>query len=170
MVPGFTVRWSERFTSRFFYKFQYDDFKDFPERDAYNNSLTFANFHRFYNGRLILSPGVKLELNSADNIQGERSYTYWSPSIFLEASASPMEKVILFSRVHYHYQGYYDDEFDRRDNQFGFRVLLQREIYKALYLDLGYDFIYNGSDSDVPGPEPFQYNRNVFTVGFSLKY
>lgn len=170
VVPGFTVRWSEKLTSRIFYKFQYDDFKDFPERDAYNNSITFANFYRLYNGRLILSPGVKLELNSADNIQGERSYTYWSPTVFLEASASPMDKVILFSRLHYHYQNYYDDEFERRDNQFGFRALLQRELYKALYLDLAYDFIYNGSDSDIPGPEPFQYNRNVFTVGFSLKY
>ncbi len=61
-----------------------------------------------------------MELNSADNIQGERNYTYWSPTIFVEASASPMDKLILFSRVHYHYQDYYDDEFDRRDNQFGF--------------------------------------------------
>ena len=111
-----------------------------------------------------------MELNSADNIQGERNYTYWSPTIFVEASASPMDKLILFSRVHYHYQDYYDDEFDRRDNQFGFRVLLQREIYKSLYLDLGYDFIYNGSDSDLAGPEPFQYKRNVITAGFSLKY
>jgi len=170
VVPGFTVRWSEKFTSRFFYKFQYDDFKDFSERDAYNNSLTFANFYRLYNGRLILSPGVKLELNSANNVQGERSYTYWSPTIFLEASASPMNKVILFSRLHYHYQDYYDDEFERKDNQLGLRVLLQRELYKAIYLDLAYDYIYNGSDSDIPGPEPFQYNRNVFTVGFSLKY
>jgi len=169
-VPGFTVRWSEKLTSRFFYKFQYDDFKDFPERDAYNNSLTFANFYRLYDGRLILSPGVKLELNSTDNIQGERNFTYWSPTIFLDASASPMDKVILFSRLHYHYQDYFDDEFERKDNQFGFRVLLQREIYKALYLDLAYDFIYNGSDSDIPGPEPFKYKRNVFTVGFSLKY
>jgi len=170
VVPGFTIRWSEKFTSRLFYKFQYDDFEDFPERDAYNNSVTMANFYRFYNGRLILSPGVKLELNSADNIDGARSFTYWSPKIFLEASASPMEKLIIFSSIHYHYQNYYDDEFDRRDNQLGFRVLLQREIYKSIYLDLAYDYIYNGSNSDVPGPEPFKYNRNVFTVGFSLKY
>lgn len=169
-VPGFTVRWSEKLTSRFFYKFQYDDFDDFPERDAYNNSLTFANFYRLYDGRLILSPGVKLELNSANDIQGERSYTFWSPTIFLDASASPMEKVILFSRLHYYYQDYYNDEFERRDNQFGFRILLQRELYKALYLDLAYDFIYNDSSSDVLGPEPFKYKRNVFTVGFSLKY
>ena len=169
-VPGFTVRWSEKLTSRFFYKFQYDDFEDFPERDAYNNSVTFANFYRLYDGRLILSPGVKLELNSANDIQGERSYTFWSPTIFLDASASPMEKVILFSRLHYYYQDYYNDEFNRKDNQFGFRILLQRELYKALYLDLAYDFIYNDSSSDVPGPEPFKYKRNVFTVGFSLKY
>lgn len=170
IVPGFTLRWSEDLTSRLFYKFQYDDFKDFPERDAYNNSITLAQYYRMYNGRLILSPGVKLELNSADNIQGERSFTYWSPTIFLEASASPMDKVILFSRLHYHYQDYYDDEFDRRDNQIGVRFLLQREIYKSIYLDLGYDYIYNGSNSDLAGPEPFQYKRNVFTAGFSLKY
>ncbi len=170
VVPGFTFRWSEDVTSRLFYKFQYDDFKDFPERDAYNNSVTLAQFYRIYNGRLILSPGVKLELNSADNIQGERSFTYWSPTIFLEASASPMDKLILFSRVHYHYQDYYDDSFDRQDNQFGVRFLLQREIYKSIYLDLGYDYIYNGSSSDLAGPEPFQYKRNVFTAGFSLKY
>ena len=148
----------------------HDDFDEFPERDAYNNSVTFANFYRLYDGRLILSPGLKLELNSANDIQGERSYTYWSPTVFIDASASPMEKVILFSRLHYHYQDYYNDEFNRRDNQFGFRFLLQRELYKALYLDLAYDFVYNDSSSDVPGPEPFKYKRNVFTVGFSLKY
>ena len=50
------------------------------------------------------------------------------------------------------------------------RLLIDKKLYRHLYLDLAYDFIYNGSSSDFPGPEPFEYDRNVFTVGLTVKY
>ncbi|MGI9535259.1 MAG: tetratricopeptide repeat protein, partial [Thermodesulfobacteriota bacterium] len=72
VIPAVTVRWSDKVTSRFFYKFRYNDFEDLPERDAYNNSVTWAQFYNYYNGRLIVSPGLKMELNDANDIPGER--------------------------------------------------------------------------------------------------
>ena len=169
VIPGITIRWSDKVTSRVFYKFRYNDFEDIPERDAYNNSLTWAQYYNYYNGRLIISPGFKMELNDANDIPGERSFTYWSPEVFVEALAALQYDVTLYTRLHYYYQDYYNDLFDRRDNQFGLRFLISKELYKYFYLDLAYDYIYNGSDSDLQGPEPFEYKRNVFTVGISLK-
>jgi len=169
VIPGITVRWSDTVTSRVFYQFRYNDFEDLPQRDAYNNSLTWAQFYNYYNGRLVISPGAKLELNSADDMTGERSFTYWSPEIFIQALAAVQYDVTIYTRLHYYYQDYYNDLFDRRDNQFGLKFLISKELYDYLYLDLAYDYTYNGSNSNVPGPEPFEYKRNIFTLGLSLK-
>lgn len=167
--PGLTIRWSDIASSRIFYEFRYDDFDDFPERDAFNNSLTVAQFYRYLNGRLLISPGVGFELNTADDISNERNYSYWSPNAYIEALASLPRQTTLYSKLHYNYEDYYDDDFDRTDNQFGFKFLVSKGIYKYVYLDVAYEFIYNDSSSDFPGPEPFEYNRNVITLGLSLR-
>lgn len=169
IIPGLTIKWSDRASSRIFYEFRYDDFDDFPERDAFNNSLTIAQFYRYLNGRLLISPGVGFELNTADDITNERNYSYWSPKAYIEALASLPHQTTLYSKVHYNYEDYYDDSFDRTDNQFGFKALVSKGIYKYVFLDVAYEFIYNDSSSDFPGPEPFNYNRNIITVGFSLR-
>lgn len=167
--PGLTVRWSEMTSSRIYYEFSYDDFEDFPERDAYNNTLMWAQYYRYLDGRLIVSPAVGFELNLADHIQNERDYSYWSPLAYIEALASLPYDTSLFSRIHYNYENYYDDSFDRVDNQFGFKILASKELYKYIYMDIAYEFIYNDSSSDFPGPEPYDYNRNIITLGLSMR-
>ena len=169
ITPGFTIRWSDKTSSRIYYSLQYDDFEDFSERDAFNNSLTWAQYYKYMDGKLIISPGLKFELNSADDISGKRNYSFWSPEISLEALASLPHRTNFYSRLYYSYEDYYDDEFDRKDNQIGFKALISKHVYKFLYVDLAYELLYNNSSSDFPGGEPFDYNRNVFTIGLSFK-
>lgn len=169
VTPGLTVHWSDTASSRIYYEFRYDDFEDFPERDAFNNSLTLAQYYRYMNGGLLISPGIGFELNTADDIANERNYSYWSPKAYVEALASLPRQTTLYSKIHYNYEDYYDDSFDRTDNQFGFKFLVSKGIYKYVYMDVAYEFIYNNSSSDFPGPEPYDYNRNIITVGLSLR-
>lgn len=169
VIPGLTIRWSDRTTSRIFYQFRYDNFEDFNERDAYNNSLTLAQYYRFYDGRLIVSPAINFELNSARDIPNERNYTYWSPGVYIDFLASLPYDSTFYTRLHYDYENYYDDSFNRVDNQYGVKFLLSKELYDYIYMDLAYEFIYNDSSSDFPGPEPYKYNRNLITIGLSFR-
>jgi len=169
ITPGLTIRWSDRATSRIFYQFRYDNFEDFDERDAYNNRITLAQYYRYLDGRLIISPAIGFELNSAKDISNKRNYSYWSPEAYIDILASLPYQSTLYSRVHYNYENYYDDSFNRVDNQFGVKFLLSKELYKYIYMDVAYEFIYNDSSSDFPGPEPYKYNRNLITLGLSFR-
>lgn len=168
--PRSFVRWSNTTTTEFSYQIRYDNFDDFPERDAVNNNLTVAQIFRLYEGRLQLKPGFNFAINSADDIDGRRNFDYTSPQVFIEGLAFLPLGLTVFTDAHYFREDYYNDPFDRVDNQLGVRVVVSKKLYSIFSLDLGYQHISNISDSDVPGPEPFDYSRNIFSATFSARF
>ena len=49
-------------------------------------------------------------------------------------------------------------------------MVVSKRLYKLLYLDLGYDHISNLSDTDFPGPNPFEYDRDIFSVTLTARF
>lgn len=168
--PRVFMRWSNTTSTELSYQIRYDNFDDFPERDAVNNNLTVAQIFRLYEGRLQLKPGLNFAKNSADDINGRRNFDYTSPQVFVEGLAFLPFGLTVFTDAHYFREDYYNDPFDRVDNQIGVRVIVSKKLYNIFSLDLGYEHISNISDSDVPGPEPFDYSRNVFSATFSARF
>ncbi len=168
--PRAFVRWSNITSTEFSYQVRYDNFDDFPERDAVNNNFTLAQIFRLREGRLQLKPGFNFSINSADDVQGRRNFDYTAPEVFVEGLAFLPYGLTVFTDAHYFREDYYNDPFDRVDNQVGVRVVVSKKLYSIFSLDLGYQHISNISDSDVPGPEPFDYSRNIFSATFSARF
>lgn len=168
--PRAFVLWPNNTITELSYQIRYDNFDDMPERDAANNNLTVAQIFRLYEGTLQLKPGLNFAINSADDIEGTRNFDYTSPQAFVEGLAFLPFGLTVFTHAHYFREDYYNDSFDRVDNQIGVRVIVSKKLYRIFSLDLGYEHISNISDSDVPGPEPFDYSRNVFSATFSARF
>jgi tetratricopeptide (TPR) repeat protein len=168
--PRAFLRWSNTSTTELSYQIRYDNFDDIDERDAINNNLTVAQIFRLYDGRLQVKPGLNFAVNSADDTEGTRSFDYTSPQVFVEGLAFLPFGVTVFTDAHYFREDYYNDPFDRVDNQIGVRVIVSKKLHSIFSLDLGYQHISNLSDSDVPGPEPFDYSRNIFSATFSARF
>lgn len=168
--PRISVQWASYTSTEFSYEFRYDNFKDFPERDAVNNNFTIAQVFNLYNGRLSLRPGFNIAINSARDVQGRRNFDYVAPEFFLDAVAFLPFGVTPLVNFYYFRQDYYHDPFNRVDNQINIRFVVSKRLYKLLFLDLGYQHVSNLSSSDVPGPEPFKYSRNVFSATLSARF
>src|SRR3989304_2143257 len=75
-----------------------------------------------------------------------------------------------FFEINYYRQDYYNDDFNRIDNQFSIEVAVSKRLYKILYLDLGYVHVSNLSDTDFPPPNPFEYDRDIFSVTLTARF
>ena len=168
--PQIAVEWTDKTSTEFSYEFLYYNFEDFPERDAYNNNWTIAQLFSINDGRILLKPGVNFALNSAKDIQGTRNFDYTSPGVSVEAVAFFPFDISTYVEANYFREDYYHDPFDRVDNQIGAAVIVSKRLYKYFSLDFGYQHISNFSDSDFPGPEPFQYNRDIFSLTFNARF
>ena len=168
--PRTFLRWSNTSSTELSYQIRYDNFDNINERDAVNNNLTVAQIFRLYDGRLQVKPGLNFAINSADAIEGTRNFDYTSPQVFVEGLAFLPFGVTVFTDAHYFREDYYNDPFDRVDNQIGARVIVSKKLHRIFSLDLGYEHISNISNSDVPGPEPFDYSRNVISATFSARF
>ncbi len=168
--PRVSIQWKTYTSTEFSYEFRYNDFEDFPERDAANNNLTIAQAFRLYNGRLFLRPGINIAINSARGIEGRRNFDYFSPQVFLETLLLLPLGLTVYTGTYYSREDYYNDPFDRVDNQIAVRAVVSKRLYKMFSLDLGYQHISNLSHSDFPGPEPFEYSRDIFSAAFSARF
>ena len=168
--PQAAFQWTPYTSTVISYEFIYNNFKDFPERDAANNNFTLAEVFSIYNGRILLKPGFNFEINSAKDVANTFNFDYVAPEGFLEALASLPFGITTFFEFHYYRQDYYNDDFNRVDNQIGVGVVVSKRLYKLLYLDLGYDHISNLSDTDFPGPNPFEYDRDIFSVTLTARF
>ena len=168
--PQAAFQWTPYTSTVISYEFIYNNFKDFPERDAANNNFTIAEVFSICNGRLLLKPGFNFEVNSAKDVANTFNFDYVAPEGFLEALASLPFGITTFFEFHYYRQDYYNDDFNRVDDQIGVGVVVSKRLYKLLYLDLGYDHISNLSDTDFPGPNPFEYDRDIFSVTLTAKF
>ncbi len=168
--PQVSFQWTPYTSTVLSYEFRYDDFKDFNERDAINNDFTIAEVFSLYNGKLLLKPGFNFEINSARDVPDTFSYDYVSPEGFLEVFAFLPFGITTYFEFNYYRQDYYNQEFGRVDNQFGVEVVVSKRLYKILYLDLGYVHISNPSETDFPGPNPFEYDRDIFSVTLSARF
>lgn len=170
VIPALSVEITNYTSTEFSYEFRYDNFKDFPERDAANNNFTIAQLFNLYNGRLSLRPGFNIAINSARDISGRRNFDYIAPEVFLDAIALLPFGFTSLINFYYFRQDYYHDPFNRVDNQINIRVVVSKRLYKLLFLDLGYQHITNLSSSDFPGPEPFKYSRSIFSATLSARF
>ena len=170
VTPKVILEWTKTTSTEFSYNLTYYDFKNFPERDAYNNNWTVAQLFSVYEGRVLLRPGFNFALNSAKDIEGTRNFDYTSPQVFLEAIAYMPFDITTFITTDYFNQNYYHDPYNREDNQIGVLVVVSKQLYKIFSLDFAYQHISNFSDSTYPGPEPFQYNQDVFSVTFNARF
>lgn len=168
--PQAAFQWTPYTSTVISYEFIYNNFKDFPERDAANNNFTIAEVFSICNGRLLLKPGFNFEVNSAKDVANTFNFDYVAPEGFLEALASLPFGITTFFEFHYYRQDYYNDDFNRVDDQIGVGVVVSKRLYKLLYLDLGYDHISNLSDTDFPGPNPFEYDRDIFSVTLTARF
>ena len=168
--PKAFLRWSNTSSTELSYQIRYDNFDNINERDAVNNNLTVAQIFRLYDGRLQVKPGLKFAMNNANAIEGTRNFDYTSPQVLVEGLAFLPFGVTVFTDAHYFRQDYYNDPFDRVDNQIGVRLIVSKKLRRIFSLDLGYEHISNISNSDVPGPEPFDYSRNVISATFSARF
>lgn len=168
--PKVILEWTTNTSTELSYNFSYYDFKNFPERDAANNNWTVAQLFSLYDGRILFRPGFNFALNSAKDIEGTRNFDYTAPLVFLEAIAYMPFDITTFITTNYFRQDYYNDPFDRVDNQIGVLVVISKQLYKIFSVDFGYQHISNFSDSTFPGPEPFQYNQDVFSVTFNARF
>jgi len=170
VLTGLSFNWNEITSTKLLYGLSYYDFENFPERDAFKNAFSFAQQFSLYRGRLLLTPGFIFAINRADDIEGARNYDYYSPGGYLEVLTTLRHGISIYTRFHYFYEDYNNDLFNRKDNQFGVKAVISKRLYKHLFLDLGYQYINNDSDSDISGPEPFEYNRNIFTTALSIRF
>ncbi|HWP92041.1 MAG TPA: tetratricopeptide repeat protein [Thermodesulfobacteriota bacterium] len=168
--PKVTVQWSSLTQTELSYQFRYDNFDNFPERDAANNNLTLAQLFRLCDGKLFLRPGINVAINSAKDITGRRNFDYFSPEVFLETVSFLPHGITVLTNTYYFNADYYNDPFDRVDNQIGVRAVVSKKLYKVLSLDLSYQYIKNFSSSDFPGPEPFKYSTNIFSAVLSARF
>lgn len=168
--PRAAFQWTPYTSTVISYEFRYDNFKDFPERDAANNNFTIAEVFSLYNGRFLLKPGFNFAVNSAKDVANTFNFDYVAPEGFLEALAYLPFEFTTFLEFHYYRQDYYNEPFGRVDNQIGVGVVVSKRLYKLLYLDLGYDHISNLSDTDFPGPNPFEYDRDIFSVTLTARF
>ncbi len=169
--PQVSFQWTPYTSTIFSYEFRYDNFEDFQERDAANNNFTIAEIFSIYNGKVLLKPGFNFSVNSAKNVTGSTfNFDYVSPEGFLEALAYLPFGITTFLEFHYYRQDYYNQDFNRVDNQIGVEVVVSKRLYKLLYLDLGYAHISNPSDTDFPGPNPFEYDRDIFSVTLTARF
>ena len=168
--PQVSFQWTPYTSTIFSYEFRYNNFKDFPERDAVNNNFTIAELFSIYNGRLLLKPGFNFEVNSAKEVPNTFNFDYVSPEGFLEALAFLPFEITAFFEFNYYRQNYYNDDFNRVDDQFSVEVAVSKRLYKILYLDLGYVHVSNLSDTDFPPPNPFEYDRDIFSVTLTAKF
>ncbi len=168
--PQAAFQWTPYTSTVISYEFVYNNFNDFPERDAVNNNFTVAEVFSIYDGRLLLKPGFNFEVNSAKQEPTTFDFDYVSPEGFLEAVAFLPFEITAFFEFNYYRQDYYHDDFNRVDNQFSVEVAVSKRLYKILYLDLGYVHISNPSDTDFPGPNPFEYDRDIFSVTLTARY
>lgn len=170
VTPKAIFEWNTNTSTEFSYNLTYYDFKNFPERDAFNNNWTVAQLFSVYDGRILFRPGFNFALNSAKDIEGRRNFDYTAPQFFLEAIYYMPFDITTFITTNYFRQDYYNDPFDRVDNQIGVLVVVSKQVYKIFSIDFGYQHISNFSDSTFPGPEPFQYNQDVFSVTFNARF
>ncbi len=171
VIPKVSVQVASYTSTEFSYEFRYDNFKDFPERDAVNNNWTIAQVFSLYDGRLGLKPGFNITINSANDVEDRRNFDYVAPAVFLEVIAFlPFELTTFIDTLYIIREDYYNDPFDRVDNQIGVRVVVSKKLYEVLSLDVGYQYISNPSDSDFPGPEPFEYSRDIFSVTLNARF
>jgi hypothetical protein len=170
VTPKMIVEWTPNSSTEFSYQFIYYDFKNFPERDAANNNWTISQLFAVYDGRILLRPGFNFALNSAKDFEGRRNFDYTAPQVFLEAIAYLPFDITTFVATNYFRADYYHDQFDRVDNQIGVAVIISKQLYKIFSVDFGYQHVSNFSDSTFPGPEPFQYNQDVFSVTFNARF
>jgi len=168
--PKISLEWTNNTSTEFAYEFSYYNFKNFAERDAVNNNWTIAELFSLYNGRVYLKPGFNFSLNSAKDLEGTRNFDYTAPGVFVEAVAFLPFDITTFVGAYYFREDYYHDPFDRVDNQIGASAIISKSLYKYFSLDFGYQHISNFSDSDFPGPEPFQYNRDIFSLTFNARF
>jgi TolA-binding protein len=168
--PQVSFQWTPYTSTVFSYEFRYNDFKDFPEEDAANNNFTLAEVFSLYNGRLLLKPGFNFAVNSAKDVPNTFNFDYVSPEGFLEAYAFLPFGITTYFEFNYYRQNYYNDDFNRVDNQFGIEISVSKRLYKIVYLDLGYVHISNLSDTDFPGPNPFEYDRDIFSVTLTARF
>jgi len=168
--PKVSIQWKNYTSTEFSYEFRYNNFENFPERDAANNNFTIAQAFRLRNGRLFLRPGVNIAINSAKDIEGRRNFDYFSPQVFLETLALLPFGLTVYTDTYYFREDYYNDPFDRVDNQITVRAVVSKKLYKMFSLDLSYQHISNLSHSDFPGPEPFEYSRNILSAAFSARF
>jgi tetratricopeptide (TPR) repeat protein len=168
--PQVSFQWTPYTSTILSYEFRYNNFEDFPERDAVNNNFTIAELFSVYNGKLLLKPGFNFEVNSAKEVPNTFNFDYVSPEGFLEALAFFPFEITGFLEFHYYRQDYYHDDFNRVDNQFSVEVVVSKRLYKILYLDLGYAHISNFSDTDFPPPNPFEYDRDIFSVTLTARF
>ncbi|MGQ0794174.1 MAG: tetratricopeptide repeat protein [Deltaproteobacteria bacterium] len=168
--PKITVKWSNITSTDLSYQLRFDDFEDFPERDAVNNAVVLAQTFLLRDGKLLIRPGVKFEINSADDIAGRRNFDYYAPGVFVEGFLLLPYDLVVFSDASYSREDYHNDPFERVDNELRFRVVVSKKVYKNLSVDFGYQHISNLSDSDVPAGEPFDYSRNVVSATLSVRF
>jgi hypothetical protein len=168
--PKVTVQWSGLTQTELYYQFRYDNFDNFPEREAVNNNLTLAQVFRLRDGKLFLKPGTNVAINSAKDVPGRRNFDYFSPAVFLETVSFLPHGITVLTNTYYFNADYYNDPFDRVDNQIGVRAVVSKKLYKILSLDLSYQYIKNFSKSDFPGPEPFAYSTNIFSAVLSARF
>lgn len=168
--PGITYDWNDNTSTNFIYNLKYRDFEDFPERDAFYHRWAVSQTFRLFSGKFFFVPGGAMSLNTADDIPGTRNYTYFAPEAFVDVLVLFNHGLTAYFNVYYLYQNYYDDDFDREDNQLGVRAILSQQIYNGISLDLGYQYILNDSNSSFPGFEPFDYTRHIFTTALSYSF
>lgn len=168
--PGIAYTWNDYTSTQFLYNLKYRDFDDFPERDAFNHRWALSQTFRFFSGRFFVVPGGGFSLNTADDVPGTRNYDYYAPEAFVDVLMLLNHGISAFFNVYYYHQEYYNDDFDRDDDQFGVRTIISKKIYNDISLDFGYQFIWNDSDSSFPAFEPFEYKRHIFTTALSYRF
>jgi tetratricopeptide (TPR) repeat protein len=170
VIPTVSAEITSYTSTQFSYAFQYDNFKNFPERDAANNNFIIAQAFNLYNGRLYLRPGFNIAINSARDVQGKPNYDYVSPEFFIDAVALLPFGVMSYVSFYYYNQNYFNDSSNRVDNQFNVLVVVSKRLYKLLFLDLGYQHISNLSSNNIPPPNPYQYSRNIFSAALRVSF
>jgi|GEM_PF-2176264 len=168
--PKLTLKWSESTSTEFYPEVRFDNFKDFPERDAYNINFTIAEPVVLYAGRFRVRPGVNTALNLADDLPGRRNFDEFATNVFVETLTILPHGLSFYAEGHYSAGDFYNDDFNRFDNTLGVRVVASKILYKTTSLDVGYENVSNFSKSDFPGKEPFQYFRNIVSVTLSARF
>ncbi len=165
-----SVAWAKHISTEVAAELRFDNFKEFPERDAVRATFTVAESILLRRGLTLLRPGVTASFNFADDIAGRRNFDQALGGVFIETTSYMPWELTLFARLHYYAASYYNDPFDRVDNQLGLKVVVSRRLYRTVSLDLGWENVSNFSSSDFPGPEPFEYFRNIFSATLSARF